>query len=73
MENTEKVAGGLFVVVLMLLLATPLNDEIQGLAMAAGASDVVRAVAVFFPVFWIGLMFIVLAFSGYEAIQSMGS
>lgn len=72
MGKQERVAGGIFVFVLMIFTAVPFNDQIQGLALATGASEGVIAFAIVFPVLYVGLIFIILAFTGYEAINSMG-
>ena len=72
MEGQERVAGGIFVFVLMLFTAVPFNDQIQGLALATGATEGVIAFAIVFPVLYVGLIFTVLAFTGYEAIKSIG-
>ena len=72
MDRQERVAGGIFVFVLMLFTAVPFNDPIQGFALATGASEGVIAFALVFPVFYVGLIFTILAFTGYEAIKSMG-
>lgn len=72
MDRQERVAGGIFVFVLMLFTAVHFNDSIQGLALAAGASEAVIALAIVFPVLYVGLLFTVLAFTGYEAIRSIG-
>ena len=72
MEGQERVAGGIFVFVLMLFTAVPFNDQIQGLALETGASEGVKAFAIVFPVLYVGLLFTVLAFTGYEAIKHMG-
>jgi hypothetical protein len=61
----------MFVVVLMFFTATPFNDEIQGLALASGAGPLIIIFAGVFPLLWIGLMFIVLAFTGYEVYGSL--
>ena len=72
MERQERVAGGIFVFVLMLFTAVPFNDQIQGLALETGASEGVIAFAIVFPVLYVGLIFTILAFTGYEAIRSIG-
>ncbi len=72
MDRKERIAGGLFVVVLMLLTAAPFNNDIQALANAAGSTEAVRAFASVFPILWVGLLFTVLALTGYEAIKEMG-
>ena len=72
MGRQERVAGGIFVFVLMLFTAVPFNDSIQGLALATGASEGVIAFAIVFPILYVGLIFTILAFTGYEAIKSMG-
>jgi hypothetical protein len=70
MDNLGKIAGGIFVFVLMFFTYVPFNDEIQGLALAAGASEIVIAFALVFPYLWIGFIFTILAFTGYEIIIS---
>lgn len=72
MDRKERIAGGLFVVVLMLLTIVPFNDSVQALANEAGSTEAVRAFAIVFPGLWVGLLFIVLAFTGYEAVKEMG-
>ena len=71
MGDNMKVAGGMFVFVLMLFTAVPFNDEVQGLALAAGATEMVKVFAIIFPLLWVGFIFIVLAFTGYEVIREM--
>ena len=70
MDNQARIAGGIFVFVLMFFTAAPFNDEIQGLALASGASTIVKSFSIVFPVLWVGLIFIVLAFTGYEVLRS---
>lgn len=70
MDDQSKIAGGIFVFVLMFLTAAPLNDEVQGFALAAGASEVVKAFALVFPIMWVGIAFIILAFVGNDIIES---
>lgn len=70
MDDQSRIAGGLFVFVLMLLTATPLNNEVQIKALATGASEVVKAFAIVFPVMWVGIAFIILAFIGNDIIES---
>lgn len=71
MGGYQQIAGGIFVSVLMILTARPFNDEIQGLALAAGATEMIKAVAIVFPYIYIGLLFIVLAYTGYEVTQEI--
>lgn len=71
MDNQTRIAGGIFVSILMIFLAVPFNDEIQGLALATGATGAIRTFAIIFPYFWIGLIFIILAFTGYDVIENI--
>ena len=71
MDRQERVAGGIFVSVLMLFTVVPFNDSIQGLALATGASEGIIVFAIVFPVLYVGLIFTILAFTGYEAIKSI--
>ena len=71
MERTDRIAGGIFVVVLMFFTLVPFNNDIQGMAVAAGSGELIRTFASIFPVLWVGLMFIVLAFTGYEVYGSL--
>jgi hypothetical protein len=71
MSEQTKIAGGVFVFLLMFFLTTPLNDEVQGYAQATGASEGVIAIALIFPYFWVGITFIVLAFTGWEITQQI--
>jgi hypothetical protein len=72
MERDERIAGGLFVFVLMLLTIQPFNNDVQALAAAAGSTQAVQAFAIVFPILYAGLMFIILAFTGAEVYESMG-
>ena len=71
MENTERIAGGIFIIVLMILTLTPFNSDIQTLALADGAAKVVIAFAEVFPILWVGLIFTIAGFTGYDILNQV--
>jgi hypothetical protein len=71
MDNQERIAGGFFIFVLMFFLLNPLNNDMQAAAAAPGAAEWVIAFAPNFQLIWVGLMFIVLAFTGYDVLKSI--
>ena len=71
MENTERIAGGFFIIVLMILTLTPFNNDIQAAALVDGAAEVVIAFAEVFPLLWVGLIFTVTGFTGYDIFRQM--
>lgn len=71
MENMERIAGGFFIIVLMIFTLTPLNNDLQAMASAAGSSEIVRVIAEVFPILYVGLIFIVAAFTGYDIFNQM--
>ncbi len=72
MDRQERIAGGLFIVVLMLFTVQPFNNDIQSAAAASGASEAVQVIALVFPIFYVGIMFTVLALTGYDVMQEFG-
>ncbi len=71
MDNMERISGGFFIIVLMVFTLTPLNDGIQALALAAGSAEIIRVIARVFPMFYVGMIFIVAAFTGYDIFSQM--
>lgn len=71
MENMERISGGFFVIVLMIFTLTPFNNEIQGMASVTGASEIIRIIAEVFPILYVGLIFIIAAFTGYDILAQM--
>ena len=71
MENQERIAGGIFVAVLMFFLLNPLTNDIQAAAAAAGSAEWIRAIAPQFPLLWVSFIFIILAFTGYDIFKNM--
>ncbi len=71
MENTERIAGGIFLIVLMLFTLNPLNNDVQTLASAAGSTEIVRVFAEIFPIMYVGLMFVIMGFTGYDIFSQM--
>ena len=71
MENQERISGGIFLFVLMLFLLTPLNNDVQTAALAAGSAEWIRAIAPIFSLVWVSFMFIILAFTGYDVLKNM--
>ena len=71
MENTERIAGGIFLIVLMIFTLNPFNNDIQALASAAGSTEIVRVFAEIFPILYVGLMFTIMGFTGYDIFRQM--
>lgn len=71
MENMERISGGFFIIVLMIFTLNPFNNDIQTMASAAGSSEIVRVIAEVFPILYVGLIFIVAAFTGYDIFSQM--
>lgn len=71
MENTERIAGGIFLIVLMIFTLNPFNNDIQALASATGSTEIVRVFAEIFPIMYVGLMFTIMGFTGYDIFRQM--
>lgn len=71
MENTERIAGGIFLIVLLVFTLTPFNNDIQALASAPGSTEIVRVIAEIFPILYVGLIFTLLGFTGYDIFSQM--
>ena len=71
MENTERIAGGIFLIVLMIFTLNPLNNDVQALASAAGSTEIVRVFAEIFPIMYVGIMFTIMGFTGYDIFRQM--
>ncbi len=71
MENTERIAGGIFLIILMIFTLNPFNNDIQALASAAGSTEIVRVIAEIFPIMYVGLIFTILGFTGYDIFRQM--
>jgi hypothetical protein len=71
MKNTERIAGGFFIIVLMILTLNPFNNDIQAAAIADGATEIVIAFAEVFPILWVGLIFTIAGFTGYDIFRQM--
>ena len=71
MENTERIAGGIFLIVLMIFTLNPFNNDIQALASAPGSVEIVRVFAQIFPIMYVGLMFTIMGFTGYDIFRQM--
>ena len=67
----ERISGGFFIIVLMIFTLNPFNNEIQAMASAAGSAEIIRVIARVFPMFYVGLIFIVAAFTGYDIFSQM--
>ena len=71
MENTERIAGGIFLIVLMIFTLNPLNNDVQALASADGSTEIVRVFADIFPIMYVGIMFTIMGFTGYDVFRQM--
>ena len=71
MENMDRISGGFFLIVLMIFTLNPLNNDIQALASAAGSAEVIRVIAQVFPTLYVGLIFTIAAFTGYDIFSQM--
>ena len=71
MENTERIAGGIFLIVLMIFTLNPFNNDIQALASTPGSIEIVRVFAQIVPIMYVGLMFTVMGFTGYDIFRQM--
>ena len=71
MENMDRISGGFFLIVLMIFTLNPFNNDIQALASAAGSTEIVRVIAKVFPILYVGIIFTIAAFTGYDIFNQM--